>query len=335
MARTLAGKWRADGAAWRGLGRPGARAGRRAPVPAGISASGTEPRPKPPVFAGCLARALRANGWTAPGIALAIGLVGTPAVMSQTAHAGAWTYEAGTGQAILQGSAVTSANAFGPSSELFASRSFDKVEATLTFEYGLTDWLTLIAAPQLLYVDLGPPWPSSYAGPGYTDLGARARLWQGDGPLGAAVVSAQIVARLPGTGDSASAAAVGYQDAELDLRLLFGTSFMLWQKPAYLDLQIAQRQRFGDPPDELRFDATLGVRVAPRWQVLVQSFNVISEGAGEGPDFSASYEYYKLQLSGAYDLSAALTVQVGIIGTVFARNAPQETGAVASALYRF
>lgn len=264
----------------------------------------------------------------APALAVALGGTGP-------AGAGAWTYAAGSGQVILEGSAVTSSNAFGPSSELYASRPFDKVETTLTFEYGATDWLTLIAAPQLLYVDLGPPWPSSYAGPGYVDLGARVRLWQGEGPLGPTVVSAQVVARLPGTGDSASAAAVGYQDAELDLRLLAGTSFSLWQKPAYLDLQIAQRQRFGDPPDEFRFDATLGVRVAPRWQVLLQSFNVISEGAGEGPDFSASYEYYKVKVSGAYDLTAALTLQVGLIGTVFARNAPQESGAVASALYRF
>lgn len=274
---------------------------------------------------------MRRSGGRPTALAAGFLTVGVTALFNAPAAAGAWTYEAGSGQVILQASAVTSSHAFGPSSTLYASRPFDKVEVTLVIEYGLTDWLTLIAAPQVLAIDLGPPVPSSYAGAGYTDLGARARLWQGDDW----VVSAQAVARLPGTGGSASAAAVGYEDAELDLRLLAGRSFTLWGKAAWLDLQVADRLRFGDPPDEWRLDATLGVRLAPRWQVLMQSFNTISQGAGEGPNFSVSYEYYKLQLSAAYDLTQALTLQLGVVGTVFARNAPQETGIVASALYRF
>jgi len=257
----------------------------------------------------------------------ALGLI----VSAGVAHAGAWTYRQGEGQVILQGLAARSDSEFGPSHRLYDSRPYDKVEVTLVFEYGATDWLTLIVAPQFLSVSLGDPDPSSYAGPGYTDLGARARLWQQDG----AVVSAQVVARVPGTGDSSSAAAVGYQDAELDLRLLAGLSFVLWERPAFLDLQVAQRQRFGDPPDELRFDLTLGVRVAERWQLLAQSFNVVSEGAGEGPYFNASYEYYKAQLGAAYDLSAAVTLQAALVSTWLARNAPQENGLVLSALYRF
>lgn len=247
------------------------------------------------------------------------------------ARAGAWTFEAGTGQAILQASAAHSSTEFGPSSELYASRPYSKVEATLVFEYGATDWLTLIVAPQFLAVDLGEPAPASYAGPGYSDAGARVRLFAAENM----VVSAQVVGRFPGTGNSQSAAAVGYEDPELDLRLLAGYSFTLFGKAAYLDMEAAQRMRFGDPPDEFRLDVTLGVRVAERWQLLLQSFNVVSEGAGEGPYFGDSYEYYKLQVGAAYDWSAALTVQLALVGTCFARNAPQENGVVLSALYRF
>ncbi|MFS8036416.1 hypothetical protein ACI7BZ_05515 [Xanthobacter sp. AM11] len=260
-------------------------------------------------------------------MAFAAALAGAPAM----AHAGAWTLESGAGQVILQGSAAHSDREFGPSSTLYDSRPYDKVEVTLVFEYGATDWLTLIVAPQFLAVDLGAPGPASYAGPGYTDAGARVRLLA----AGDAVVSAQVVGRFPGTGSSQSAAAVGYEDAELDLRLLAGCAFTLFGKAAFLDLQAAQRLRFGDPPDEFHFDATLGVRVAERWQVLLQSFNVVSEGAGEGPYFGVSYEYYKAQLAAAYDWSAALTVQLAVVGTWFARNAPQENGVVLSAQYRF
>ncbi|MDI4664072.1 hypothetical protein K9U40_06975 [Xanthobacter autotrophicus] len=252
-------------------------------------------------------------------------------VAPRAAEAGAWTQEEGRGQVILQGSAVHSGSEFGPSSDLYDSRPYDKVEVTLAFEYGVSDWLTLIAAPQFLAVDLGDPFPSSYAGPGYTDLGARVRLYNENDT----VVSAQVVGRLPGTGNSRSAAAVGYEDAELDLRLLAGWSFPFFGKAAFLDVEAAQRLRFGDPPDEFHLDLTLGVRVAERWQLLFQSFNVVSEGAGEGPYFGTSYEYYKLQLGAAYDLSAAMALGLAFVSTVFARNAPQENGVVLTGFYRF
>lgn len=270
-------------------------------------------------------QACRTFAWGAAA-ALALWPFGT-----RVACAGAWTLDEGRGQAILQTGAYYSNSEFGPSYDLYASRPYSKVEVTLVLEYGATDWLTLIAAPQFLAVDLGAPYPSSYAGPGYSDAGARVRLLAGENY----VVSAQAVGRFPGTGNSQSAAAVGYEDAELDLRLLAGFSFPLFGKASFLDLQLAQRQRFGPPPDELRFDATLGVRVAERWQLLLQSFNVVSEGAGEGPYFGESYEYYKVQMGAAYDWNAALTLQMAVVGTWFARNAPQENGVVLSALYRF
>lgn len=261
------------------------------------------------------------------GMLLAIGFLSAPG----PALAGAWTLPAGAGQVIVQTTAATSSQEFGPASDLLSSRPYEKAEVDLVFEYGATDWLTLIAAPQFLAVHLGAPGAASYAGPGYTSLGARVRLYES----GSFVVSAQAVARISGTGSSQSAAAVGYEDGELDLRLLAGWSFMLLGKSAYFDLQAAQRQRSGPPPDEFHLDATLGIRVAERWQVLVQSFNVVSEGAGEGPYFGASYEYYKLQLGAAYDWSKTLTLQLSVVGTYFARNAPQENGLVLSAQYRF
>ena len=68
--------------------------------------------------------------------------------------------------------------------------------------------------------------------------------------------------------------------------------------PAFFDLQVAQRFRGGGAPGEFHADFTLGVRPAPRWLLLAQSFNVISEGAGSWG--FPSYEYYKLQLSAVY-----------------------------------
>jgi len=133
--------------------------------------------------------------------------------------------------------------------------------------------------------------------------------------------------------DQDNAAAVGYTNPEFDLRALYGYSFALGVWPAFIDLQLAQRFRTGSPPNEARFDATFGVRPAPQWLLLAQSFNVVSEGAGD-PLFP-SYGYYKFQLSAVYDLTPAWSVQLGGFTTYAGRNALQENGLVLGAWYKF
>jgi hypothetical protein len=96
---------------------------------------------------------------------------------------------------------------------------------------------------------------------------------------------------------------------------------------------VAQRFRAGAPPNEFRADATFGVQVAPQWLLLAQSFNVVSEGAGRAP--FASYDYYKLQLSAVYSLTAAASLQLGGFTTYAGRNALQENGVIFGAWYRY
>ncbi len=263
------------------------------------------------------------------------GLAGGMFACPQDAHAGAWTLRESEGSAFLQGTATWSDHAFDGASSLFAAQTYDKVTTQLFLEYGAADWLTLMAAPELVSISVGAPTDQSYFGPGYSDIGARLRLAQGGVPGLDYVVSAQVVGRIPGAKPSEGAAVIGYVDGELDLRLLAGFSFALWGYDSFLDLEVAQRQRYGAAPNEFRLDATLGVRVAPRWLALVQSFNVISEGAGDGPVFDVSYEYYKLQLGGMYDLSQSVSLMVAVVSTYYARNAPQENGIVFGALVRY
>lgn len=251
------------------------------------------------------------------------------------AFGGAWTLRESEGTAFLQATATWSDHAFDGASSLFAAQTYDKVTTQLFLEYGAADWLTLMVAPELVRISVGEPTDQSYFGPGYTDVGLRMKLSEGQAAGSDFVVSAQVVARFPGAKPSEGEAVIGYVNGELDLRLLAGLSFALWGYPSFLDLEVAQRQRYGAPPNEFRLDATLGVRVAPRWLALVQSFNVISEGAGDGPVFNVSYEYYKLQLGGMYDLSANVSLMAALVSTYYARNAPQENGIVLGALVRY
>ncbi|WP_127091445.1 hypothetical protein [Aquabacter cavernae] len=254
------------------------------------------------------------------------------------AFAGAWTQKEFDGSAFFQTTATWSSKAFDGNGSLFDSRTYDKVSTQLFLEYGATDWLTLLAAPELLQIQMGAGTPGAldaaparYAGFGYTDLGARVRLAHGEGW----VVSAQGVLRIPGARPSEGIAALGYADGEIDLRLMAGLSFVLFGLPAFVDLEAAQRLREGAPPDEFRLDATLGLRVAPQWLLLAQSFNVVSEGAGQGPVFDVSYAYYKLQMGGMYDATAHLSFMLAGVTTWYARNAIQETGIVGAVLIRY
>lgn len=253
------------------------------------------------------------------------------AASAQRACAGAWTLKESSVQAYLQSTMTRADHAFDGSSNLYAAQTYDKVSTQLFMEVGATDSLTLIVAPELLSISLGSPADTSYLGPGYTDLGGRVKIVEGDG----FVASLQAVARFPGAKPSEGSAVIGYVNGELDLRALAGWNFVLWGLPSFLNVELAQRLRFGAPPNEWRLDATLGVRIAPRWLVLAQSFNVMSEGAGEAPYFDASYEYYKLQMGVMYDVSESFAVQASLVTTYFARNALQENGLVLAALYRY
>jgi hypothetical protein len=102
---------------------------------------------------------------------------------------------------------------------------------------------------------------------------------------------------------------------------------------AFVDFEAAQRFRTGAPPNEFRFDASLGVRVAPKWLLLAQSLNVMSEGSG-GLLFPA-YDYSKVQLSVVYSLTPAWSLQFGGFSTVSGRNALQENGLIAGVWYKF
>jgi hypothetical protein len=245
--------------------------------------------------------------------------------MPSAASAGAWTMAEGTGQAVVTATTSGADRVLGAG----ATPRYDKTELQALIEYGLTDRFTAIFDPGLQHVRISAPGDAQRTGLGYTEFGGRYRLLQAD----AWVLSGQATVRVPGTNDTSNPAAIGYTGVETDLRALVGYGFSLGAFPAFVDLQLAQRFRAGAPPNEVRVDATFGLRSAPRWLLLAQSFNVISEGAGSPP--FASYGYSKLQLSAVYSLTPAFALQVGAFSTFAGSNALQENGLILGAWYRF
>jgi hypothetical protein len=241
------------------------------------------------------------------------------------AFAGAWTLPPGAGQIMVTTTTSTSDHVFG----FGPAPRYNKTEMQALFEYGFTDRFTGIFIPGLQHVDIAAPISAERSGLGYTELGGRYKFIQGD----AWVLSGQATVRIPGTSDTSNPAAIGYTGVETDVRALFGYTFVVGNWPAFVDLELGQRFRAGAPPDELRFDATFGLQPAPRWLVLAQSFNVVSEGAGDPP--FGNYGYYKFQLSGVYELTRDWSVQAGAFTTYAGSNALRENGLIFGAWYRF
>lgn len=258
-------------------------------------------------------------------VGFVLGLLSVPSAAS----AGAWTLPQGTGQWLATITAASSTNYF-EGHGLTSTPRYDKDEAQLLIEYGLTDRLTAILDPGLQHIEIAAPTSTQRTGLGYTEFGARYGFVQDP----SWVLSGQATLRVPGTDDTSNPAAVGYTDVEADLRLLLGHSFTLADMPAFFDLEVAERVRTAGYPSEFRADATLGVKVLPRWLLLAQSFNVISEGSGISI-FGGSYEYYKLQLSAVYELTPTWSLQGGGYTTYAGRNALQENGLIFGAWHKF
>ena len=247
------------------------------------------------------------------------------------ARAGAWTLEAGTGQAIVAGLYSLADKAFDAHRDLSAPVDFEKATGSIFAEYGLTDRLTLIGAGEFGVDRNG----GGFSDPAIFELliGGRLRLWQ----AGSFVVSAQLSALVDDETDALQRRIVGWDTPAVEARVLAGSGFALGAWPAFVGLEAGYRYRTSlgggiRQPDELRLDATFGLRPFERVQLLFQDFSTISV---RGPQDIDRYDHHKLQGSVVYDLSATWSVQTGGFVTVSGRSALQERGLIAAAWYRF
>ena len=262
-------------------------------------------------------------------VALVFGFLSVPSL----AWAGAWTLPDGTGEWLTTLTDATSTSYLEGSAPLASTPRYDKDELQALIEYGVTDRLTAIVDPGLQHIDIAAPTNAERTGLGYTEFGARYAFLENQDQSW--VLSGQATLRIPGTTETSNPAAVGYTDVESDLRVLLGHAFTLADRPAFFDLETAERVRTGGLPSEFRVDGTLGVWVLPRWLLLAQSFNVVSEGGGNPLYTGGSYDYEKLQLSAVYKLTPTWSLQGGGYTTYAGRNALAENGLIFGVWRRF
>ena len=249
-------------------------------------------------------------------------VAGTLVLAASAARAGAWTEPAGQTQVISTMRASLAWNGFDAAGRSGSIPVFRKEELDIYSATGLTDSTTLIVHPD--FINFHPDRPSrSAAGFGNTEIGIEQRLWQDE----TQVLSLQTTVLLPGRAILTSGGTDG------DVRALYGYTFALFGVDAFADAELAWRLRSRGYAGELRPEFTLGLEPDADWQVLLQSFNVVTTGHGRTLLFQG--EQTKLQLSAVYRLNEALSLQTGAFATVAGRNTPAERGLLTALWLQF
>jgi hypothetical protein len=240
-------------------------------------------------------------------------------LLPSSAHAGAWTLEAGKGQIIMATIISRASKGFGAHGRPTQDVVFRKSFASAYAEYGWNDWLTLIAVPEYASAT------SSTAGDAVEGAksfafsgGVRARLLDGSN-----VLSLQAMARSAGAfeQDTSFQKKAG---EEFELRALYGTHFEIFGREGCFDAEVAQRWATGGRPDETPIDLTVMYDIGWQSQVLLQNFNVISEGRGKPP--FEYYRYHKTAFSVVRPVWRTTSLQLGVFASPAGQNALVEKG---------
>lgn len=240
---------------------------------------------------------------------------------------GAWPMPPGKGQIIFYAAFSGSTRAFDAEGRLIPVPEYKKFELGAYIEYGLTNWLTLVASPAYDRISNPPP-GQSYYGPGESELAARVGILQND----TSILSIQAGLRSPG---ASLADSLGPFDprraASLELRGLAGRSIVIMNMEGFVDAQAAYRIYAGGQPGEWRIDLTLGVRPIPGLLMMLQSFTSIASGSSQFGHVS----WTKLQPSIVFSIAPEWSLQAGGFITVSGVNAGRELGPLAAVWYRF
>jgi hypothetical protein len=254
---------------------------------------------------------------------LAFGIL--PILVAGDSYADAWLMAPGQGQVIAGSAFSGSTRAFDGHGKLIPVAPYEKFELGAYIEYGVADWLTLVADPALDHIRQPAP-AASYDGAGESGAGLRVPLYRAD-PL---VASLRAILLSPGA--SFNSGVQPRRSGSIDLRAMAGANFTLGAWPAFADSAAGYRFYAQAQPGEWRLDLTLGVRPDPDLLLLLQSFGAIQTSRSAAFPRSS---WEKLQASLVYDFAPSWSAQIGGFMTVAGVNTGRECGPMAALWHRF
>jgi hypothetical protein len=218
-------------------------------------------------------------------------------LLALEAQAGAWTQAPGAGFASLSVTAYETDDG-----------GYSEATVDLYGEFGWREAVTLGGSVETAFPD---------GEDSETTLSAFARTRLHVGPAGDPL-SVQFGVFQPFGDGSARAVADTLDDTAVEARLLYGRGFGTRHGDMYVDLQAGPRFEFGDAADQMRVDATVGLRPAPRWIALLQAFGTVSfrNADGEGDD----YDVLKIAPGVGYEITDGVTMLLGLEREVLTRG---------------
>lgn len=271
--------------------------------------------------------------------------------------AAAWVQEEGKTLTILKLSHTDDTDVFddgGDRAEFNDEGRSRQDQINLYVEHGLTPDLTLVGNfyfNEVRYRSNSIPddFDDTSLGFGDQEFGLRYRLNPGIGEQWVGAVQALV--SVPTYSEDADVA-LGQGGYHFELRYSIGRGFMIGEHAGYIDTGIAGRKRTGNPADEIRADATVGLAFTPKLMVIGELNHIEGLGNDSGnkefapePGFesrsdmvyinSTDYDLTKLSLSALYALNSGMQVQAGYMKPVAGRNTGAAGGPFVAAWWRF
>lgn len=273
---------------------------------------------------------VRTTGWFFCA-ALAAASLGLPKV----ADAGAWTLPDGGTLVAVPVSYQRADEAFDGDGNRVDQPRFEMFEFSPYLEYGVSDDFTAGFQPKYrsVRVETGTG-DVRNSGLPEADILGRLRLWH----AGEAAFSVQGLVKIPIDPDENSPAALGRDQNDVELSLLYGNRHPLQAGGTiFYNVDAGFRKRFDDPSDEIHANAFLGWSGAA-WSVVLSSTNTLglgNEGLGpnvlnQGPNFTR----YEAQLGVGYQFTDSVSATGGVATTYAGENVGESVSGFLGLVFR-
>jgi hypothetical protein len=233
-------------------------------------------------------------------------IIGFALLAAPRAQAGAWVMGKGEGQAITTLSLYRSDGGFDDQGQPVPAARYRRTEIATYLEYGLTHRLTIGFQPRYKWTSTGVgALRSEGKSLGDLDVFARRHLFT----AGAWVGAVQGLIKFP-TYERSRLPAPGNGRREYELRLAMGRNIKIAWPSDFIDAEFAYRRGTRGLADQIRAEATIGLRPSSRLMILVKGYRTVSQGLGDGLPGS-SYDLDRLELSGVLRLTRSVSLELG------------------------
>lgn len=255
----------------------------------------------------------------------------------QAAKAGAWTQPDGHHLLVLGGLWYETDEYYNRSGQAQSQPTYTKWEIAPYYEYGLNDAITIGGSTRLTMAEQQfNANDSANFGIGDTELFSRFRLFRNE----YSVISLQPLVKLPIDVDEHDRPDIGNDFTDVEMKLMGGVSWPLFGQSHYLEAGVAYRKRLGDPSDQIRAEASLGIRPFGGLLLLGQISHIHDIGGKHDPVLGLispenDYDLTKFEASAVIGMSAQTSLQAGWFTHIDAENTGGGEGAILSLWYYF